>query len=133
MRYESSVQKKMRSLFEYLDVNNDGKITHQCLLNGLARLRNNKSIVPQSDNNITSTSSNASSLGSTTQISNNSTTSSSTNNTDTLQKDFSEYSIEELIRSVPHAADGQEGITLKTFLEAEATLLPHLTNLKLLQ
>ncbi len=112
MRYESSVQKKMRSLFEYLDVDNNGKITHQCLLNGLARLRNNKTINEQT--NTTSTSA-------------------GTNSTDSAQKDSSEYSIEELIRSVPHAADGQDGITLKTFLEAEATLLPHLTNLKLLQ
>ena len=112
MRYESSVQKKMRSLFEYLDVNNDGKITHQCLMNGLARLRNNKIINEQTNATFTNT---------------------DRNSTDSAQTDFSEYSIEELIRSVPHATDGQEGITLKAFLEAEATLLPHLTNLKLLQ
>ena len=104
----------MRSLFEYLDVNNDGKITHQCLMNGLARLRNNKTINEQTQTNAT-------------------TTNEDRNSTDSVHTDLSEYSIEELIRSVPHATDGQEGITLKAFLEAEATLLPHLTNLKLLQ
>lgn len=124
MRYESSVQKKMRSLFEYLDVNNDGKITHQCLLNGIARLRNNK---VHEQTNTTTTSAN------TTTTTNKTTNTNTTDITDSLQKDLSEYSIEELLRSVPHAADGQEGITLKAFLDAEATLLPHLTKLKLLQ
>lgn len=37
--YERCVRKKMRSLFEYLDTDHDGKITQQCLLQGLNRLK----------------------------------------------------------------------------------------------
>src|SRR5688500_8876544 len=45
MLYEQCVRKKLRSLFEYLDTDKDGKITQQCLLHGLARLhRHNSSI-----------------------------------------------------------------------------------------
>ncbi len=120
MRYENSVQKKLRSLFEYLDVDGDGKITQNCLLNGLARLRNHK-IIPENKNKSKSK--------------NNNSTKGESNLAEEkvhLSDIFSEYSIEELIRSVPHA-DEQGGITLQAFLDAEATLLPHLTNLKLLQ
>ena len=49
-----------------------------------------------------------------------------------IQSNFCEYSIEELIRCIPDA-DEYGGITLKSFLEAEETLLPKLTHLKLLQ
>ena len=38
MEYERCVKKKMTALFEYLDVNGDGKITADCLHNGLVRL-----------------------------------------------------------------------------------------------
>jgi Ca2+-binding EF-hand superfamily protein len=38
MQYESCVRKKMRSLFQFLDVDGDGRITPDCLLHGLARL-----------------------------------------------------------------------------------------------
>jgi hypothetical protein len=39
MAYERSVRKKLRSLFEYLDTDRDGRITLECLLNGLSRLQ----------------------------------------------------------------------------------------------
>ena len=38
MDYERCVRKKMTALFEYLDENGDGKITTDCLHNGLVRL-----------------------------------------------------------------------------------------------
>jgi len=38
MEYELCVKKKMTALFEYLDVNGDGKITLDCLHNGLISL-----------------------------------------------------------------------------------------------
>ena len=40
MDYERCVRKKMTALFEYLDENGDGKITTDCLHNGLIRLNN---------------------------------------------------------------------------------------------
>ena len=49
-----------------------------------------------------------------------------------MDQSVCEYSIEELIRCVPDA-DEHGAITLKAFLDAEATLLPRLTHLKLLQ
>jgi 2,3-bisphosphoglycerate-dependent phosphoglycerate mutase len=39
MSYERCVRKKLRALFEYLDENNDGRITPLCLQNGLIRLQ----------------------------------------------------------------------------------------------
>lgn len=115
MQYERSVQKKLRSLFEYLDVDNDGKITEECLLSGLARLRNAQT------NSTAATSTHVASRHE----------ANGTHDSHHLLG-LPEYSIEELIRAVP-CGDEQGGITLKSFLEAEATLLPHLTNLKLLQ
>lgn len=109
MLYERCVQKKLRALFEYLDVDGDGIITQNCLLSGLARLHSGGALRCLS-----------SELG----------------NEEPgivgMDPGACEYSIEELIRSVPNA-DNQNGISLQTFLDAEATLLPRLTNLKLLQ
>lgn len=39
MAYERCVRKKLRSLFEYLDTDNDGRITPSCLQSGLIRLQ----------------------------------------------------------------------------------------------
>lgn len=39
MAYERCVRKKLRSLFEYLDTDNDGRITPGCLQSGLIRLQ----------------------------------------------------------------------------------------------
>ena len=39
MAYERCVRKKLRSLFEYLDADKDGRITPSCLQSGLIRLR----------------------------------------------------------------------------------------------
>lgn len=39
MAYERCVRKKLRSLFEYLDTDKDGRITPSCLQNGLIRLQ----------------------------------------------------------------------------------------------
>jgi hypothetical protein len=40
MEYERCVRKKLRSLFEYLDTDKDGRITPSCLQSGLIRLQN---------------------------------------------------------------------------------------------
>lgn len=40
MAYERCVRKKLRSLFEYLDADKDGRITPSCLQSGLIRLQN---------------------------------------------------------------------------------------------
>jgi hypothetical protein len=40
MEYERCVRKKLRSLFEYLDTDKDGRITPTCLQSGLIRLQN---------------------------------------------------------------------------------------------
>ena len=40
MAYERCVRKKLRSLFEYLDTDKDGRITPSCLQSGLIRLQN---------------------------------------------------------------------------------------------
>ena len=39
MAYERCVRKKLRSLFEYLDTDKDGRITPTCLQLGLIRLQ----------------------------------------------------------------------------------------------
>lgn len=109
MSYERCVQKKLRALFEYLDVDGDGIITQNCLLSGLARLHSGGALRCLS-----------SELGN------------EEPGTMGMDPGVCEYSVEELIRSVPNV-DRQSGISLQAFLDAEATLLPRLTNLKLLQ
>lgn len=42
MEYERCVRRKLRSIFEYLDVDGDGKITPDCLANGLIQLQGRK-------------------------------------------------------------------------------------------
>lgn len=42
MEYERCVRKKLRSLFEYLDTDGDGKITPDCLYTGLQSLQTSK-------------------------------------------------------------------------------------------
>lgn len=96
MSYERSVKKKLRSLFEFLDHDGDGRITQDCLLRGL--------------NNLSSFHASHS----------------------TGEEVSFEYEIEELIRCVPNA-DESGGITLKALLDAEETVLPKLSRLKLLQ
>ena len=54
------------------------------------------------------------------------------NKEDQLYMDIFEYEIEEIIRCVP-SADEYGGITLQAFLDSEATLLPRLSKLRLLQ
>jgi Ca2+-binding EF-hand superfamily protein len=39
MAYERCVRKKLRSLFEYLDTDKDGRITPQCLQSGLIQIQ----------------------------------------------------------------------------------------------
>ena len=39
MAYERCVRKKLKSLFQYLDTDNDGRITPTCLENGLVKLQ----------------------------------------------------------------------------------------------
>jgi Ca2+-binding EF-hand superfamily protein len=103
MMYESCVRKKLRSLFQYLDIDGNGTVTEEELLKGLTRLNEYRSSLGGEEGG--------------------------SSNPEDAQF---EYSVEELIRSVPTArADG--GITLKSFLEAEETLLTKLTRLKLLQ
>lgn len=104
----------MRSLFQYLDTDHDGIITQECLLQGLSRLQGIAEIKdqPKFDG-----------MSSLEDIAYPITISS---------MDGYEYEINELMRCVPEA-DERGGITLKSFLEAEATLLPRLTKLKLLQ
>ena len=48
MAYERCVQKKLRSLFEYLDSDKDGRVTPLCLQSGLIRLQNNKPVKTRS-------------------------------------------------------------------------------------
>jgi Ca2+-binding EF-hand superfamily protein len=105
----------MRSLFQYLDTDHDGIITQECLLQGLSRLQGISEIKDQPKS--TGTSSLEENIYPITTSTN---------------MEMCEYEINELMRCVPEA-DERGGITLKSFLEAEATLLPHLTKLKLLQ
>ena len=144
MLYEKCVQKKLRSLFEYLDVDNDGVITSACLLNGLSRLHSNNTLdgsllgcdITSSGHNNNSNNNNIININDGDQKSGEDVPDMDTSQLDersrVLQANYCEYSIEELIRSVP-TADANGAITLKSFLEAEATLLPRLTHLKLLQ
>ena len=117
MSYERCVKKKLRSLFEYLDTDHDGRITQTCLLRGLSRLQSYASgqsyMIYDGDNGMGHRSLE-----------------------DQYEKklfaDVCEYEIEELIRCVP-AADEYGGITLKALLDAEETILPKLSKLRLLQ
>lgn len=111
MLYEQCVRKKLRSLFEYLDTDGDGIITQQCLLHGLARLHSHQLTTSSMDCDIHLPRG---------------------DNSGVMDPTLCEYSIEELIRAVP-SADEKGGITLQSFLDAEETVLPRLTHLKLLQ
>ena len=118
MQYERCTSKKLRALFDFLDTDHDGIINFNNLQNGLDQLQQvDPSFLPN------------------TSIS-------------------CEYNSEEILRCLPkyvffssipffflylttsflfvYRADDHGHITLKTFLESEATLLPELTRLKLL-
>lgn len=165
MRYEQCVRKKLRSLFEYLDTDGDGKITQQCLLHGLARLHSHQlamsaAAAAAGQSGLSGDSRSAcmpfdgTAARDATVKGHSSATGGGTGrppagamgtSTSTgggadrgpdgevvMDQSVCEYSIEELIRCVPDA-DEKGAITLKAFLDAEATLLPKLTHLKLLQ
>eukprot|EP01031_Cornospumella_fuschlensis_P032802 gene32802-39657_t len=113
MSYERCVRKKLRSLFEYLDKDNDGRITPAEVLRGLNQLDSaSYPLVFASPDD------RREGLDHEKYIK--------------LYRDACEYNVEELIRCVP-AADEQGGITLQAFLDSEETLLPKLTRLRLLQ
>ena len=118
MAYERCVRKKLQSLFEYLDTDNDNRITLECLLRGFNRLQS-YSATGQDDLGRTSTSPpHGDEFG----------------HHDDIQRhaDMCEYEVEELIRCVPKAdATGQ--ITLQDFLAAKETVMSKLTKLRLLQ
>jgi bisphosphoglycerate-dependent phosphoglycerate mutase len=103
MEYERCVRKKLRSLFEYLDTDKDGRITPSCLQSGMIRLQ----AYDKTKKDGLSVNGNA-------------------------PPQICEYEIEELLRAVP-SADEHGGVTLKSFLKAQATLLPMLSKLRLLQ
>jgi 2,3-bisphosphoglycerate-dependent phosphoglycerate mutase len=103
LEYERCVQKKLRSLFQYLDKDQDGRITPQCLQSGLTRLVN----YPRK------------------RIENR-------DKTDAPPPIICEFEIEELLRCIPDA-DERGGVTLQAFLDSEQTLLPKLSKLRLLQ
>jgi Ca2+-binding EF-hand superfamily protein len=140
MRYEQCVRKKLRSLFEYLDADGDGKITQACLLHGLARLHSHSLAASQQSGGTGDMSSQyvpqlvmpvmpgaVAGAESTVHGSGDGDAAEPA-----MDQSVCEYSTEELIRCVPDA-DENGAITLKAFLDAEATLLPRLTHLKLLQ
>eukprot|EP01035_Chromulina_nebulosa_P038883 gene38883-52521_t len=122
MAYERCVRKKLRSLFEYLDTDNDNRITPECLLRGLNRLQSyatgdedqgrQEGVIGEGyDYQISGDFNN-----------------SNNNNAIRLQRhaDMCEYEVEELIRCVPKA-DSSGQITLQDFLAAEETVLSKLT------
>ena len=76
MAYERCVQKKLRSLFEYLDTDKDGRVTPLCLQSGLIRIQNNR---PRKDKK----------------------RSSMTPSEEEMEQLPCEYEIEELLRCVP--------------------------------
>ena len=148
MQYERCVRKKLCALFKYLDSDNDGRITIDCLLSGLAKLYRDNTINGESifkgkhaavaaavdgyqyDEAIRSNDDTNIGIGngSVYTIEKESESRQKTK----IQSDYCEYEIEELIRCVPNA-DEYGGITLKAFLQAEKSLLPKLRFLKLLQ
>eukprot|EP01038_Epipyxis_sp_PR26KG_P007143 gene7143-9746_t len=124
MEYERCTRKKLRSLFEYLDVDGDGRITLECLLNGLNKLQNTSGGgLSEKINSIVRYSGNRMYIEDFAV---------NENKEEQLYMDVFEYEIEEIIRCVPHA-DEYGGITLQSFLDSEATLLPRLSKLRLLQ
>ena len=148
MKYERSVRKKLRGLFKYLDSDNDGRITIDCLLSGLAKLYRDNTINGESifkgkhaavaaavdgyqyDEAIRSNDDTNIGIGNGSVYTIEKESESRQKNK--IQSDYCEYEIEELIRCVPNA-DEYGGITLKAFLQAEKSLLPKLRFLKLLQ
>lgn len=132
MTYEKCVRKKLRSLFEYLDLDGNGTVTEEELLKGLARLHQHQHrLGPRGIAGTTATGRTESSGGAGSSTSSVGAGSGQDIFTEINESQF-EYDVEELLRCVPSAAaDG--GITLRSFLEAEETLLPKLTSLKLLQ
>jgi hypothetical protein len=51
MNYKRCVRKNQRSLFEYLDIDRDNRMTQQCLLSGLSRLQHNYTLTDFSKEN----------------------------------------------------------------------------------
>ena len=148
MQYERCVRKKLRALFKYLDSDNDGRITIDCLLSGLAKLYRDNTINGESifkgkhaavaaavdgyqyDEAIRSNDDTNIGIGNGSVYTIEKESESRQRNK--IQSDYCEYEIEELIRCVPNA-DEYGGITLKAILQAEKSLLPKLRFLKLLQ
>jgi Ca2+-binding EF-hand superfamily protein len=81
MAYERCVNKKLRSLFEFLDADRDGRITSECLLSGINRLLTDMNMYSDSPSN------------------NNNTGSTSTG--DEVPSTICEYEVEELLRCIP--------------------------------
>jgi len=150
MQYESCVRKKMRSLFEFLDADGDGRITPDCLLNGLARLHSDNTVdgadIFQGEESYAGLAA-AATNGADNQVlrrlrcgvgprpvemGNGTVYTMDSQKDSRIQSAYCEFEIEELIRCVPEA-DEFGGITLQNFLRSEETLLPTLTHLKLLQ
>jgi Ca2+-binding EF-hand superfamily protein len=115
MAHERCVRKKMRSLFEYLDTDGDGRISQQCLLQGLNRLQSLELNNEEEEKPIKSSTEAICGI-----------------NPETNRMEICEYEVNELMRCVPEA-DSLGGITLQKFLEAESALTPGLTRLRLLQ
>jgi len=80
MAYERCVNKKLRSLFEFLDADRDGRITSECLLSGINRLLTDMNMYSDSPSN-----------------NNNS----STGTSDEVPSTICEYEVEELLRCIP--------------------------------
>jgi len=143
MQYESCVRKKMRSLFEFLDADGDGRITPDCLLHGLARLHSDNTVggadIFRGDSHAamaaaaTRTDRGHQVVGDgPVEMGNGAVYTMDSQKDSRIQSAYCEFQIDELIRCVPEA-DEFGGITLQSFLRSEETLLPTLTHLKLLQ
>lgn len=130
MAYERCVKKKLRSLFEYLDTDNDNRITPECLLRGLNRIQT----FAEGNGTQSTLSGNISNSNFDHAEGNNYGEGVGSKDGLDMQRfaDLCEYEVEELIRCVP-SADSTGQITLQDFLDAEETLLPRLTKLRLLQ
>lgn len=138
MQYERCVRKKLRSLFEYLDADRDGKITPDCIIRGLGRLQTYESVVERPVNRIEKTDENAIRGRKSLYYRMDDIDGKDVNDPfailkeNQLHTDICEYEVEELIRCVP-LGDENGYITLNSFLRSEENLLPHLTKLRLLQ